>query len=495
MRKHVFAICLLSVLFLMSAMQILYAQEADTPPISSKSKACVACHSNYTPGMVADWEFSRHANTTPERALQKPIMERRISAESVPEELAQTTVGCYECHGRNTDQHADSFDHMGTKINVIVSPKDCETCHPVEVEQYSDSKKAHAYKNLLANPVYHALVNTITGVKILEDGVLSALEPDEQTLNDTCLGCHGTDIRVDGMKTSETKMGKVQVPHLVNWPSQGVGRQNPDGSIGSCTSCHTRHAFSIAEARDPHTCAQCHGEPDVPAWPVYEVSKHGNIYAARHPEWDFEAVPWKVGEDFTAPTCATCHNSLLSTPKGEVLVERNHDFGARLWVRVFGLIYSHPQPKSGNTSTIVNADGLPLPTTFGGVPSSEHLIDASEQLKRLTELKKVCTSCHSTSWTDQHFARFDHTVANVDKMVAAATGVMASAWEKQLEDNMNPFDEGIEQMWIKQWLFYANTVRYASAMTGAHKYTAFTDGWWELTNNFQEMQDRISAKE
>jgi hypothetical protein len=77
-------------------------------------------------------------------------------------------------------------------------------------------------------------------------------------------------------------------------------------------------------------------------------------------------------------------------------------------------------------------------------------------------------------------------------MVLAATGLMISAWEQGIADNQNPFDEALEQLWIKEWLFYANTVRYASAMTGGYKYTAFNGGWWELTNNLQEMKDRIS---
>ena len=107
---------------------------------------------------------------------------------------------------------------------------------------------------------------------------------------------------------------------------------------------------------------------------------------------------------------------------------------------------------------------------------------------------KACNSCHSTAWVDSHFNTFEHTVAEVDQMVLAATQLMGTAWERKLADNANPFDEAIEQMWITQWLFYANTVRYASAMTGAHKYTAFTDGWWDLSNNLQEIKDKISSQ-
>jgi len=80
-------------------------------------------------------------------------------------------------------------------------------------------------------------------------------------------------------------------------------------------------------------------------------------------------------------------------------------------------------------------------------------------------------------------------------MTLAATRLMLEAWDKGIEDRANPFDEAIEQMWIKQWLFYSSSIRYASAMTGAPDYTAFKYGWWELTNNHRHMRDMIDLKE
>ena len=32
---------------------------------------------------------------------------------------------------------------------------------------------------------------------------------------------------------------------------------------------------------------------------------------------------------------------------------------------------------------------------------------------------------------------------------------MVNAWEKGIENKTNPFDETIEQMWVRQWLFYS----------------------------------------
>lgn len=466
----------------------------DVAELSAETQACLGCHGTYTPGIVEDWRASRHSRTSPALGMSKPELQRRISAKDVPDELRDYAVGCYECHSRNTDRHRDSFDHMGFRINVIVTPNDCMTCHPVEVSQYSDSKKAHAVKNLMGNPVYHTLVQSVNSQARWDDGRFSFRDPSESTLHETCLGCHGTKLEVEGVKTVISEMGEIVVPNIKNWPNQGVGRENPDGSIGSCAACHPRHGFSIEVARKPYTCAQCHLEPDVPGWNVYKESKHGNIYASLDKHWNFSDVPWTLGRDFTAPTCATCHNSLVVSPDGSVIAERTHDFGARLWVRIFGLIYSHAQPKSGDTTVIVNKDRLPLPTTFTGEPAEEFLIGPEEQIRRTRVMKNICRGCHSSDWTDGHFVKFEQTIRETDQMVRVATDLMLNVWREGAEDQANPFDESIEKLWIQQWLFYANSVRYASAMTGAPDYAAFKNGWWDLSRNLQLMRDHLHFK-
>jgi hypothetical protein len=468
--------------------------ELSSAPLSPSTQGCLGCHSVYTPGIVHDWFSSRHAQTTPADAMKKPALERRISADTVSKDLAVYAVGCYECHSRNPKKHKDNFEHMGFRINVVVSPDDCRTCHPVEATQFSGSKKANAIKNLMANPVYHTLVSDITGVKKIVKGNIITDKPSDKTLHESCLGCHGTKIEVKGLKRLTVASGEITVPDLTNWPNQGVGRENPDGSFGACTACHPRHAFSIEVARQPYTCSQCHEEPDVPAWDVYKESKHGNIFFSKHHEWDMNAVPWTVGKDFKAPTCAVCHNSLVVSPSGPVLAERTHDFGSRLWVRLFGLIYSHPQPRSGDTTGIKNKDGLPLPTTFAGLPASEFLIDGAEQENRLRGMKAVCNGCHNRDWINGHFAKLANTVQETDAMTRAATDLMIEAWRQGIEDRSNPFDEPIEQRWTKQWLFFANSVRYASAMTGAPDYAAFKHGWWDMTTNTADMKEMIELK-
>jgi hypothetical protein len=110
-------------------------------------------------------------------------------------------------------------------------------------------------------------------------------------------------------------------------------------------------------------------------------------------------------------------------------------------------------------------------------------------------MKNICKGCHSTQWTNGHFVKLDNTIKETDKMTLSATKLMVEAWDKGIEDKTNPFDEAIEKLWIKQWLFYSSSTRYASAMTGAPDYAAFKNGWWELSDNLQKMRDMIDLKE
>jgi len=464
------------------------------PPVSKETAKCLGCHEAATPGIVADWRASRHAVTTPEKALLVPQGSRRVSAATVPEPMAKVVVGCFECHGQNAAAHKDNFSHFGQKVNVIVSPNDCRTCHPVEAEQYSHGKKAHAVGNLTKNPVYHALVETVVSSKDVKGGkVVPALPADEANRAESCFACHGTEIKVKGLKTVEIDDTPVKVPDLEGWPNHGVGRINPDGSLGACTTCHPRHGFSLEVARKPHTCGQCHLLPDVPALEVWTESKHGNLTLSLDSRTDWDEVPWVPGKHFRAPTCAACHSAQLADKDGNVLAARTHDFGSRLWVRLFGLVYAHPQPKDGDTSVIKNKDGLPLPTTFANEPASSFLIDANEQAARRAAMGKVCGSCHSTSYYQAQFAKLDHTVGESNRMTLAATQLVQQAWKSGLADKANPFDEPIELKWTEQWLFYANALRYSAAMNGQDMAT-FKQGWWKLTSNLKLMEAEVSGK-
>ena len=109
-------------------------------------------------------------------------------------------------------------------------------------------------------------------------------------------------------------------------------------------------------------------------------------------------------------------------------------------------------------------------------------------------MEAVCKSCHSTPWVQTHFAELDTTIEETDGMTKASTEIVEKAWHDGVENPANPFDESIEKMWIEQWLFYANTMRYSAAMTGAPDYQAFNYGWWDMQKNLQQMKDMLEIK-
>ena len=469
-----------------------------TGPVSEESELCIECHRLVTPAIVADWEKSRMANVTPRAAKSMIALKRRVSFDTVPKTLSQVVVGCAECHTLSIGTHEDTFEHNGFQVHVVVTPEDCAVCHPVEARQYSQNIMSHAYGNLQNNPVYLSLADETNGLQSIDRGKITRTKPNEETNAESCLYCHGTVVEVQGTETRETAFGEMSFPVLSGWPNGGVGRINPDKSKGSCSACHTRHQFAIEMARKPHTCSECHKGPDVPAYKVYSVSKHGNIYGAMKDGWRFKSVPWTIGKDFSAPTCATCHVSLLVTEEGEIISERTHTMSNRLAWRIFGLVYAHPSPKSPDTTVIRNKAGLPLPTELTGEPASEFLIDASEQKERKNAMKRICLSCHGRSWVDGQFDRIDNTIRTTNQMTLTATKILLSAWEsgaeKGLAQNDSIFNESIEKKWVEQWLFYANSVRFASVMFGAD-YGSFANGRWYLSKNIQEMKDLLALKQ
>jgi hypothetical protein len=466
--------------------------------VSDDTQNCLTCHREISPGIVKDWENSRHGRMTPREGLKRTKLERRVSSDKIPGTLAGTVVGCAECHTLNAGKHKDSFEHNGFQVHVVVSPEDCATCHGKEAQQYGENLMAKAYGNLMNNPVYRQMVEDTNSTASFKENKLILTKPGSETNADSCLFCHGTVVEVKGLQKRETSQGEMSFPILTGWPSQGVGRVNPDGSLGSCAACHSRHGFSIEVARKPYTCSKCHKGPDVPAYPVYEVSKHGSLHSSSNKDWDFKSVPWKVGKDFTAPTCAACHVSLITGDGGRTVAERTHRMNDRLPWRLFGLIYAHPHPKSADTTVIKNKAGLPLPTDFTGETAQAFLIDKAEQDKRLKTMQQVCLSCHSQAWVAGHFKRLENTIKTSNQMTVAATEVMTAAWDrglaKGLAQKSSPFDEAVEKKWMEQWLFFANSTRFASAMMGAD-YGVFAHGRWYLRKNLQEMTEWLADRD
>ncbi len=466
---------------------------------SADTEFCIDCHRDVHPGIVSDWLRSRHAQTRPLDGLARPKSERRISADSIPDELLESTVGCAECHTLRPEAHKDTFEHNGYDVHVVVSPGDCATCHPEERGQYGKNIMSRAHGNLVDNPVYSDMAAMINGVPVLgpESADTEILPPDPTTDAVSCLFCHGTQLTVERTASRETVHGEMTFPVISGWPNQGVGRINLDGTLGACSACHTRHRFSIEMARKPHTCSQCHKGPDAPGYKVYDVSKHGNVYSSLGKDWSFDPVPWVLGRDFSAPTCAACHISLVTGEDGSVIAERTHQMNDRLSWRLFG-VYAHPHPESADTTVLRNRSGLPLPVELDGRPAPAGLISEEEQSRRRDVMKGVCLSCHSAPLVETHFERLDRVIGTTNQSTLAATQILSRAWEAGVAEGLDKgdsiFNEAIEKAWAQHWLFYANSTRLACAMMGGD-YGVFDNGRWQMARNIQDMIDRLKTAE
>jgi len=204
---------------------------------------------------------------------------------------------CADCHAADPSE-ADAFEHYGSTIAIIVSPKDCGECHDREVEEFSGSH--HAQGGRILGSLDNVLGEVVEGIPAATNG---------------CKQCHGSIVKV-------LENGKLDPS---TWPNTGIGRINPDGSEGSCTACHSRHLFSVAVARRPENCGKCHLGPDHPQKEIYDESKHGIAFYRAQDEMNLDSAEWVLGRDYSAaPTCATCHMSAT----GELPV--SHDIGKRI---------------------------------------------------------------------------------------------------------------------------------------------------------------------
>ncbi|UCD52717.1 MAG: hypothetical protein JSW27_08775 [Phycisphaerales bacterium] len=382
---------------------------------------CLVCHEMTTPGIAKQWHDSRHSDVG---------------------------VECRACHqSRAGDPSA--FEHNGFTITAVPSPRYCEDCHPQEVEEHSRSK--HAWGAFLGplKPYYlkakaegldpERMAKTALTPLFPDSGILHKLglldDPTyhHNNVNLGCIECHGSFIIAE------------PEGRLKGWPNAGVGRINPDGSIGSCTYCHTRHGFSVAEARKPETCGQCHLGPDHPQHEIYEESKHGNIYGASGESWDWEAPAGEWGpEDIAAPTCATCHMSGFGG-----VVETTHEVGERL--------YWELQPKK-SVPQWKGPDEVDLVT--------DRVSDLTKAESGREKMTLVCYQCHSGQWADNYFEEFDKVVADYNQIWERTDGLLQQAYDEELISRDNPLDETPEIMHYLVWHHDGRRWRMGASMMG-----------------------------
>lgn len=278
-------------------------------------------------------------------------------------------VSCDVCHG---DEHSSAGD---AEKALTVTPETCAGCHAERFEQYKAGKHALAWAALNAMPTTHNQpMQLIGGQK-------------------GCGGCHKV-----GLKSEE---------EIADLKAKG-------STFGhaACDSCHTRHTFSVAEAREPEACASCHMGFDHPQWEMYSTSKHG----IRHSLKRDGILP----ESAAAPTCQTCHMA-----DGDHEVRTAWGF---LAVRTNGLA---PYPGESeqwwaDRVTILQALGVLDPE---GNPTGRLDVVANAQVARLSaeefdkeraKMVKACSQCHSENFALEEMAKGDAIIEKIDHLMAQA---------------------------------------------------------------------------
>ncbi len=392
---------------------------------------CLVCHQAVTPGIVKTWADSKHSGSG---------------------------VECAACH---TARQGDpsGYDHNGYRVTAVPSPQYCAGCHAKEVAENSRTKHAWGAffgplkpyyaraRELGLDPFSQETARQLDPEKMAKTA-LTPLFPDSGILkrigflddpaynhnNVTlgCIECHGSFLEV------------VESGRLKGWPNAGVGRINPDGTLGLCTYCHSRHEFSVAEARKPDSCGQCHLGPDHPQHEIYTESKHGNIFGTSGENWNWDAPVDEWGpDDISAPTCATCHMA------GFGPIKSTHDVGSRL--------YWELQPKKS-------------------VPQWKGPDEVDFVLQRIPDPKKasenrvrmiaVCTQCHSPAWAKGYFSEFDKVVSDYNKLWDYTDDLLQQAYDEGLISKDIPLDETPEIMHYLIWHHDGRRWRMGASMMG-----------------------------
>lgn len=387
---------------------------------TEEAARCLECHAKKTPGIIADWKQGK---------------------------MGSSGISCYDCHvvEATSPMASQCTGLKGSNIFIspMVSSKTCARCHPTEVEEFlksghADLSRAAVYDKKKAGGKLVALQLVNEGAGFL--GVKKGSLVNEASRTSGCQMCHG----------SVVELGPDNKPIKSTWPA-GIGTLYPDGSVGNCTVCHTRHKFSVAEARKPEACASCHLGPDHPDIEIYYESKHGQIYLANGDDWKWDSAPgdWQPG-DYTAPTCAVCHMSGI----GEL--QTTHNVNDRL---KWDLMHKRSEIRSG-----VRGDGK----------------------KGAKLMRKVCVNCHGDSQIEMTRQTLDSAVAlyntywdgavKMKKELAAKGLLKKDAWK-----------DGFQELMYYLWHHTGRRARHGAAMNGPDY--AHWHGFFQIFQVYKDMQD------
>jgi hydroxylamine dehydrogenase len=307
---------------------------------------CVDCHKSATPGIVTDWQLSKHG---------------------------QGGIDCAVCHG---NQHATDKDANKAQIP---SPDTCAACHDARVQQYKKGKHAFAWAAMKAMPTMHWQPSIVTeGMK-------------------GCGGCHKIGVKTD----AEIKE---------------MRKASPGFGTASCDACHTRHTFSVQEARQPQACMTCHMGFDHPQWEMYSSSKHGARFSLKQNK----VLP----DTASAPTCQTCH-----------MQQGNHEVRTAWGFLAVRLPMPDDVVWTEDRKTILQALGVldPAGNTTGRLD-----VVKGAQVARLTQedwqkerdkMSVACNQCHSGNFAKGELQKGDQMIKEADHLMAEAIRLVASLYK------------------------------------------------------------------
>jgi hydroxylamine dehydrogenase len=407
-----FTVLFISVFLVSCADKPAVAEEGEAN-LTVAARACVECHATETHGIVADWDNSRHADEG---------------------------ISCIDCHEVDPDSSmalsgVEGHEDLDVAVSMLIPPSVCGECHEDQVAQFSASGHYRAHIQRIPKDSLTALVEVHEGQN----------HPEFKTASEEtgCMQCHGTDYTVDdtGHPTSET------------YPSAGIGNVYPNGEIGNCTVCHSRHRFDIAEARKPVACGGCHLGPDHPDIEIYENTKHGQIYDAEGDEWvwDSPSGEWEPG-DYRAPTCATCHMSGIGD------LEMTHNVSQRLYWNLWT-----PESK------VRNSDDVMSPLLGDGEAGR-------------VEMMQVCSSCHSSTHTATYFESGDKAVKLYNESYWQPVEAMRVELEEAGLLKENPWNDEFQILHYYIWHHEGRRARQG-AMMGAPD--------WAHWHGFFQLQQKL----
>ena len=356
----------------------------------------------------------------------------------------QNKIGCSDCHG---DQHKSAQDIAEAKIPT---PDTCGACHEARVKQFKTGKHAAAWAAMKAMPTIHwQPMELIEGMK-------------------GCGGCHKIGLK------SETDIKELK--------KGGAGF-----GLASCDACHTRHTFSVQEAKQPQACQTCHMGFDHPQWEMYSGSKHGVRYMLKQ----IKILPSTI----SAPTCQTCH-----------MQGGNHGVLTAWGFLAVRLPMPEDKQWTADRVTILQALGVLDPE---GKPTARLDVVKAANVARLTQedwqkerekMTKTCNRCHSVNFAKGELAKGDMMIKDADRLMAGAIRIIAGLYKDGVLPKPKTYSyafpdlltfhdapTGIEQKLFV--MFLEHRMRAFQGTFHANPDYALWYGWSEMQRDFTEIME------